>query len=317
MSRSLSQIYNEAVVARNNYLQFTELQPQELSQSKLSIMNLITYISSVMIYAYETILDLFQIDIERLLTKRMNGTAEYYTHIAKKFQFNPYTQKGDELFFNEETLNVEYRESNQEHCIIDKAAYQYVDGQNEYDMLLKVCKSGVSGEGGSCEQLRDDELTAFKEYIDTVKFVGTKIRCISSPADILTIKAIIYYDDLYITGKDAYANVKAALIGYINELDYNQALYFQKIIDVIQASPNIKDVDAIASAQLLSCSVDTPQSRTVSTAITNRTLPFSGFVSFLDADGQSTLTVGYCDRRSSALLASSNLVFVPHSSLVK
>lgn len=317
MSRNLTQIYAEAVTTRNNYLQLTELQPKDLSQSKMSIMNLITYVIAVMIYSYETILDTFQIDIERMMAQRMNGTADYYTHIAKKFQFNPVTQKGDPLRFNEDTLNIEYETVVPERCIIDKAAYQYVDGQSEYDMLLKVCKSkATAGEDGACERLEDTELTAFKEYIDTIKFVGTKIRCISSPADILTVKAIVYYDDLYITWQDAFANVKAVMIDYINKLDYNQPVYFQKIIDTIQAAGNIKDIDANSSATLYGCTVESPLIRKELVQVTKRTMPFSGYVSFGD-NGQSTLTAEYCASIHEAEGAESNLVFVPHSSLVK
>ena len=58
MSKSLSQIYSEAIQTRNNYLQITELN-SGLTNSKMSILNLITYVMSVLIHSYHVMLDIF------------------------------------------------------------------------------------------------------------------------------------------------------------------------------------------------------------------------------------------------------------------
>lgn len=47
--RSVSQIYSEAIATRNNYLQLTELNSGR-TNSKMSIMNLMTYVVAVCIY---------------------------------------------------------------------------------------------------------------------------------------------------------------------------------------------------------------------------------------------------------------------------
>ena len=71
MSKSLSQIYSEAIQTRNNYLQITELN-SGLTNSKMSILNLITYVMSVLIHSYHVILDIFEIEIANIISTRIN-----------------------------------------------------------------------------------------------------------------------------------------------------------------------------------------------------------------------------------------------------
>ena len=86
--RSVSQIYSEIVTTRNNYLQLTELNSGR-TNSKLSMMNLITYVTAVCIHTYEAVLDVFQLKIAEILNGRINGTPDWYVMTAKKFQYNP------------------------------------------------------------------------------------------------------------------------------------------------------------------------------------------------------------------------------------
>ena len=53
MSRTLTEIYNEAVETRNKYLELTEL----TNDSKMSIINAFTWVTAAAIYSFETLLD--------------------------------------------------------------------------------------------------------------------------------------------------------------------------------------------------------------------------------------------------------------------
>ena len=64
MSRTLTEIYNEAVDTRNKYLELTEL----TNDSKMSIINAFTWVTSAAIYSFETLLDVFMTDISTVLT---------------------------------------------------------------------------------------------------------------------------------------------------------------------------------------------------------------------------------------------------------
>lgn len=139
--RSVSQIYSEAVTTRNNYLQLTELNTGR-SNSKLSMINLLTYVVAVCIHTYEAILDLFQVRVAEVLNGRINGTPDWYAIMAKKFQYNHVTETGDELVFNEETMKIEYSKVDASHRIVEKAAWQTdADGRA---LTLKVCKAMIT-----------------------------------------------------------------------------------------------------------------------------------------------------------------------------
>ena len=249
MARTISQIYAEAVHTRNNYLQLTELDSGR-TRSKVSIMNLLTYVMATMVHLYETMLDVFQVDIVNILSSRITGTADYYVAVSKLFQFDSATQAGDKLVFNEDTLRVEYETVDATHRIITHASYEnYPDGEA---IILKVCKDNTDSEevekGSVFAPLSDAELTAFKSFIGSGKFCGAKIYCVSNPGDILTIvtpeNSSIYFDDSKVSRTQAVQNIKQALIDYVRGFQYDGYVQYQKVIDVIQQAEGVADVNA-------------------------------------------------------------------------
>ena len=189
MSRTLSQIYAQAVYTRNSYLQLTELNSGR-TENKMSMMNLLTYVMAVLIHTYETMLDIFEVNIAQSIKSRVNGTPPFYVRMAQLFQYNPVTGTGDEFGFDEETLMLQYNEVNESHRIVAIAAWQ--PNEDNDGIILKVGKNNDSSEmvesGTLYQPLTDSEMTALKTYMDQVKFIGSKILCISLPGDIITIK---------------------------------------------------------------------------------------------------------------------------------
>lgn len=245
--RSVSQIYSEAVSVRNNYLQFTELNTGR-SNSKLSIINLLTYVVAVCIHTYEAVLDLFQLKMASVLNGRINGTPDWYALMAMKFQYNPVTSTGDELIFNENTLKIEYTKPDISRRIIEKVAW--VRDENDGSLTLKVCKANTNNEetenGMPYMPLDEFELIAFKMYMQQIRFVGADIYCESCPGDILTIVADknnpIFFNDSYITATQAINLIKKNMIEFANTMDYDGYLYYQAILDVIRKTEHITDI---------------------------------------------------------------------------
>lgn len=313
MSRTLSQIYTQATTVRNNYLQLTSLNPSVLSSSKMSLLNALTYIVSALIYSYETILDAFEVNLLGVTSQRMPGTDAYYLRMSKLFQYNEITGLGDTMVLDEETLNMKYETEDADHRIITHVAYQY-DNDSKYDLILKVCKDGEEGEEGACKPLSNHELTAFKKYIDTIKFIGTEIQCISCPGDILYINTIVYYDDTYITADQASEDVRKALIDYINNLDYNSYVYFQSVIDAIQAVSHIKFVDGSSTLHIRKYNSNTREYED-QIQISDISQLYAGYATFIDENGISTLIMENCANKVEALASTANIKFVPQSSL--
>ncbi len=262
----------------------------------MSIMNLITYCVSVMIYVYETILDVFQVDMAKLISERINGTPKYYAAMSKKFQFNDGTQMGDELVFDEDKMQIKYKTVDESRRIIAQSAYEL----NNSGMTLKVCKNKKSVADGEASyvQLTQTELTAFKKYIDEIKFIGTSIYCLSVPGDILKVNAKIVYDDLYLTEDQAFSAIKDALINYIKTIGYNGYIYYQSIIDAMQAVEHIVSIAGeVDYAKIYRTPYNEGQKdyAVSSIEITNRDVAHSGYLTFvneLDPDKPTMLKKG-------------------------
>lgn len=262
-----------------------------------------TYVMAVLIYSYEVLLDAFQLQIAQLISQRASGTPSYYAQMAKYFQFNPDTQRMDELEYNDKTFSIQFKTYDETHKIIAKSAAQYYD---EVGLVLKVCKLNTDSEsstgGGVYTQLTKNELTAFRNYIDEIKFVGAKIYSRSTYGDILSINATVVYDDLYINADQALQNIKAAIVSYIKSLDFNGNVYYQSVIDAIQGAEHITTITGADTSQegkkyakiTLSEYDETSQKYKPATEVIERRCPASGYVTCIDetaSERKSTLVV--------------------------
>lgn len=304
--RSVSQIYSEAVTIRNNYLQFTELNTGR-SNSKLSIINLLTYVFAVCIHTYEAILDLFQVKIAETLNGRINGTPDWYALMSKKFQYNPVTSTGDGLVFNENTLKLEYANPDVSRRIIEKVSWEREE--KDGSLTLKVCKANDNSEeinnGVPYMPLNDYELIAFKMYIQQIRFIGADIYCESYPADIMIIVADannpIYYNDSYITAAQAMESIKENMIDFVNSLEYDGYIYYQEILDVIRKTEHISDIGSNIKIYLRQYNmVDGVYEEPVK--LNGRSKLKSGYIRLMDADSVNVIN-------------SNNLTLIPASQM--
>lgn len=315
MSRSISQIYSEAVATRNNYLQISPLNSGR-SESKLSVINIMTYVMVALIYSYEVLLDVFQIQIAQLIAERASGTPAYYAKMAKYFQYNSNTGTMDELAFDDDNFQIKFKTYDESHRIIAKSAYQ---NDTDKGLILKVCKDNTDSTsndgGGIYTSLSSNELTAFKNYIDEIKFVGAKIYCRSTYGDILSINATIIYDDLYIDADQALENVKTTLTDYIKQLDFNGYVYYQSVIDAIQNAEHIVSVtganiesESSQYATITLAEYDEVEKKYKSPAsIVERRTPSSGYLTFVDETSSE---------RTSTLVADENhFIFKANSTI--
>lgn len=302
--RSVSQIYSEAVNTRNNYLQLTELNTGR-SNSKLSMINLLTYVVAVCIHTYEAVLDLFQLRIAEVLNGRINGTPDWYAIMAKKFQYNSVTETGDELIFNDETMKIEYAKMDPSHRIIEKAAWQTEDKS----LILKVCKandnSNEVNNGIPYMPLSEYELTAFRMFIQQIKFIGADVYCESSPADIITIVADkynpIFYNDSYVTAAQALTALQQGMIDFANSMEFNGMFYYQSVLDVIRKTEHIVDISN--NIKIFVQSYNTTDKRyDEPVELQNRIKLKSGYIRLLDTNSAITIN-------------SDNLTLVPASKM--
>lgn len=293
MSKSLSQIYSDAIQTRNNYLQITELD-SGLTNSKMSILNLITYVMSVLIHSYYTLLEIFEVNIANIIASRINGTPRWYVEMATKFQYNSETKNCDQLVFDEDTLKIKFNETDTSHQIIAKASY--VDNEAGDGIILKICKNNSNTDekanGVNYMKLDSDELTAFRYYLSQIKFLGANIQVLSIPGDIITIKnCTVVYNDKYTTAEQIFTNIKNALIEYTSTLDYNAFVYSQKIADTIMSLEYVENVNNI---DIYINQYDISKNQySGDTKFSGMQRAYSGYIKFIDSDGASTILSKY------------------------
>jgi len=229
MSRSLSDIYNEAVAKRNEYLNLNALD----NDSKMSIINAITYTVSSVIFSFETLLDAFMVDLANIFGDRINGTPAYYVGALKKWQY------GDDLVVDETGTKFQYASADPSKRLITRVAYEEHYNQEYKDdvLILKVAK----GADNALERLSDEELRAARAYLGQIKFAGVKANVVSRRGDVLVPYITVYYDGA-VPEDTVYTNIENALADFITNMSFNSNVYVQKLIDAIQGAEHVVDV---------------------------------------------------------------------------
>lgn len=229
MSRTLTEIYNEAVDTRNKYLELTEL----TNDSKMSIINAFTWVTSAVIYSFETLLDVFMTDISTVFNSRINGTPAYYANAMLKWQY------GDELVINDEGTSFSYAQEDVTKRIISHVSYQEVYSADYKDdiLILKV----ATGEGSDMSRLSDEQLVSVRAYLNQIKFAGVKCNVISRKGDVLVPRVTVYYDGA-VSKEELYDAIDQSLTQFITDMKFDSLIYAQKVIDAIQKTEHVTDV---------------------------------------------------------------------------
>ena len=229
MSRTIKDIYNEAVKERNKRLELAEFS----NDSKLSIMNGMTWAFAAVIYSFETLLDVFTLDISTAINSRVNGTPLFYVNALLQYQ------KGDELTVREDGLAFGYNEIDETKRIISQVSYSESSSDVNLDnkLILKVAQ----GEKGHLSPVSSDDLVLIASYLNKIKFAGTRIEVTSSEGDILIPKLSVYYDGA-VREAEIYDLIEEKLNDYMMNIDFDSSIYVSKIIEAIKKAEHVTDV---------------------------------------------------------------------------
>lgn len=229
MSRTLNAIYKEAVAERNKRLELAEFS----SDSKLSILNGITWVVSAVIYSFEAILDVFAYDISETINKRINGTPDYYARALLQYQ------KGDELTVREDGLAFGYASVDESKQIITQVSYE--ESTDDINLDSKLVLKVATGDKGNLSPIPSDELVQIRTYLNRIKFAGTRIEVTSLPGDVLVPRLSVYWDGA-ISEAEVYDNIEASLNEYMMNIDFNAGIYVSKVMAAIRSAEHVTDV---------------------------------------------------------------------------
>ena len=182
MARTLTEIYTVAKQCRDKYLELTEFQ----NDSKMSILDAFTWVTSSCIWAFENILDVFKVDLAKNLQNRVNGTPAYFANALLKYQ------SGDDLVISEDGASFSYATIDESKRIISKVSYSEVveDGYHDKLAIYKI----ATGEPGAYARIEEDELLAIRAYLGKILFAGQHAMVVSRNGDVLIPRVTVYHD---------------------------------------------------------------------------------------------------------------------------
>lgn len=229
MSRTINEIYKQAVEERNKRLELNEFK----SDSKMSILNGITWAFSAVIYSFETLLDVFAVDISTAINNRVNGTPVYYANALLQYQ------KGDTLSVREDGLAFGYTTIDETKRIITQVSYS--ESSSDVNLDNKLIMKVATGEKGSLSSITPEDLVMINSYINQIKFAGTRIEVTSQEGDVLIPKVTVFYDGA-VMESELYDSIDEKLNDYIMNIEFDSSIYVSKIIDAIKKANHVTDV---------------------------------------------------------------------------
>jgi hypothetical protein len=249
MAQSFEQIVTEINQAQANEPALNELN----STSSVSVFNLLKNMFALLTLTLQKSFDLFRVEIDSLIISQQIGTLPWYVDKLRDFQY------GDTIFV--EDNNVKYANENLPARIIAQASATEVLVNGKSELLLKAVKS--DGNGGLVP-LGINEKDSLLEYIG--KIAGVTANLISAVADVIRLNMTVELNLLMVNSNGSAIGdplkfpVKAAIENYFRGLPFDGILYWNKLIDELQAMPEVKDAIIIDSASRLN-TIYTPFTR--------------------------------------------------------
>ena len=229
MSRTIKEIYNEAIAERNRRLELTEF----ASDSKMSVMNGILWVVAAVIYSFESLLDVFAVDISEAINGRINGTPAYYANALLQYQ------QGDELTVREDGLAFGYANIDETKRIVTQVSY--MESTDDRNLDSKLIMKVATGAKGSLSAIPPKELAPINAYINKLKFAGTRVEVISTKGDVLIPRLTVFHDGA-VPESEVYDSIEEQLNAYMMDIDFDAAVYVSRLTDAIRRAKHVTDV---------------------------------------------------------------------------
>lgn len=277
MARTINEIYKEIITEKDKRLELSEIN----SDSKVSIFNGIAWTVAAAIYSFETIMDVFTVDMNNALQERINGTPSYYVNSLLKYQH------GDKLKIREDGLGFGYEKVDEAKRIVTQASYQ--EDSNEQSLDTKLILKVATGTNGKLSPLTPDQLMMVTSYVNQIKFAGTTIEVVSRKGDIIIPRLTVYHDGA-LPEETMRSNIDNALNSFIMETKFNSAIYVSNIVNCLMSVEHITDVymdvNAVPQQGVYIVSYESDESMSNEKRIGRMTYASSGFLRESSKEGE-------------------------------
>jgi hypothetical protein len=187
------------------------------------------------IYLFEVVLDTFKAEMDADAEKEVAGTVTWYNDKCYEFQM------GHELVFDETTGLLEYKTVDESARVVKIAS---VNVAEDNTIMFRVA---TEDESGKIVPLTSNQLLNFKNYVDAIKFAGTKSQVISTDADEVKYSIKVYYNPANPVDTVEEA-VRAALEEFKTAQKFGGVIYSHKLLEAVTS------VTGVVTAKLVSLS---------------------------------------------------------------
>lgn len=206
-----------------------------LSSSSAAEWRLWTHCVAYAIYLFEVVLDTFQSEMDADVEKEVAGTVTWYNDKCYEFQM------GYELTFNSTTGLLEYEKEDTSAQVVKIASVSVSDDNT---IIFRVA---TEDDEGNIVPLTSSQLLNFKNYVDAIKFAGTKSQVISTDADDVRYEIKVYYNPA-----NPVDTVREAVLEALEEFKTSQkfggVIYTHKMLEAVTA------VTGVVTAKMVSLS---------------------------------------------------------------
>lgn len=227
MARTIEQIKSDITA---------ELQTSfSLSTSAAAEWRLWVHCVAYCIHLFELTLDAFKSAMDTDAEKEVAGTLTWYNDKCYEFQM------GHELVFDTTTGLLGYAQYDEAARVIKIAS---VNVAEDNTIFFRVA---TTDEEGKVVPLTSNQFLNFKNYIDAIKFAGTKSQIISTDADEVRYDLVVYYNPANPVG-----TVRDSVLASLEEFKVSQkfggVIYRHKMLEAVTS------VGGVITAKLVSLS---------------------------------------------------------------
>ena len=197
----------------------------DLSTSAAAEWRMWTHCVAYCIHIFELILDHFKDEMDADVQREVAGSLTWYNEMCYKFQM------GHELVCSTVTGRLGYNVDDAEARIVKIACVDTVDG-------TLVFRVATKDDEGNVVPLTASQLLNFKNYVDAIKFAGTKSQVVSTSPDMVKYSIKVWYNPA--TPVDTVRlGVESALEDFRFAQHFGGIIYRHEMMEAITATPGI------------------------------------------------------------------------------
>lgn len=203
--------------------------------SKVSIESILIYVFAASAWVLEQMWEAFRVETEQRINDAYVTSLSWYYRKALEFQ------KGDALVFDEKTYSYKYPAVDTDKQVVKNVAVRQVTDND-------VTKLKIYFSDAEKKPLTGDVRQAFEAYMREIGAAGIHYLFVSEAPDLLRVHLKIYYNPLVLDSNGVRLGgggkpVEEVIESYLNGLEYGGTFYASKLVDMIQATEGVKDVE--------------------------------------------------------------------------